>query len=253
MLETINKDIFEIIHIIIYVIIAFFLLVKLKKSFGLKKNEEEIKKKTIEKFLKHIEKIEERQGNKLISVDLGIKTSNNRKKQENTTIINKNPPVEFLLNLDVSDKVKKELMKVNFNENIFLSKVEDVIEIICDSITQNSFEKTKEFITPETFSAFSSQLEEMKKQDKYLKSNLISILSKKIENISIISNKYLSLDLYVESEQINFIENKEKKVVDGSKKTINLVKEKWVFTKLINSLKSSYWLVSDIIQLPSEK
>ena len=159
-------------------------------------------------------------------------------------IIDKDTFKEFKLNIDVADNVKKELEKINFNEDKFLKGAENAVEMINDSFSNKDLETLKELLTTQVYNNFKKQIDELNNQNRILKSSLISFLSNKIDNI-VVKNKNINIDVLFEMEQINFVEDKDGNIIMGSKKKIQKVKEKWTFEKKAGD-KTNFWLIKNI-------
>lgn len=224
----------DIVFLIIFTAVIIF---KLKSVLGTRNDNDNIRQKTLEEFFKN--KIDE--ANK-------AKTSqqtNNAQIIDITDQITKNNKLtEFKLNIDAADNVKKELEKINFNEDKFLKGAENAVEMINDSFSNKDLETLKELLTAQVYNNFKKQIDELNNQGRILKSSLISFLSNKIDNI-VVKNKNINIDVLLEMEQINFVEDKDGNIIMGSKKKIQKVKEKWTFEKKTGD-KTNFWLIKNI-------
>ena len=136
---------------------------------------------------------------------------------------------------------------INFNQDNFLKGVESAVEMINEAFSNKDIDTLKNLLSSDIFNSFEKKIDDLTSHGKVLKSSLISIQSKKIDNITAKDNKIL-IDVLLEMEQINFIENMEKQVVMGDKKRIDIVKEKWTFERNIKS-KTNFWIVNNISSL----
>ena len=215
------------LDILFFLFITLFFIFKLKNTIGLK-DDNDIRQKTIDEFLK--EKLSKNgtqtANEKIINIEQ-IKKKNNIK-----------------LTIDVADNVKKELTKINFNEDNFLKGSQNAVEMVNDAFSNKDIDTLKSLLSEHVFENFKKQIDALINQNRILKSSLISFLSSKINNIYI-ENKTILIDVLFEMEQINFVEDKDGKVIMGNKKKIEKVKEKWVFEKKISS-KDNFWIINNI-------
>lgn len=215
------------LDILFFLFITLFFIFKLKNTIGLK-NDNDIRQKTIDEFLK--EKLSKN----------GTQTAN-EKVIDIEQIKKKN---SIKLTIDVADNVKKELTKINFNEDNFLKGSQNAVEMVNDAFSNKDIDTLKSLLSEHVFENFKKQIDALINQNRILKSSLISFLSSKINNIYI-ENKTILIDVLFEMEQINFVEDKDGKVIMGNKKKIEKVKEKWVFEKKISS-KDNFWIINNI-------
>ncbi len=215
------------LDILFFLFITLFFIFKLKNTIGLK-DDNDIRQKTIDEFLK--EKLSKN----------GTQTAN-----ENVIDIEQIKKKNSIkLTIDVADNVKKELTKINFNEDNFLKGSQNAVEMVNDAFSNKDIDTLKSLLSEHVFENFKKQIDTLINQNRILKSSLISFLSSKINNIYI-ENKAILIDVLFEMEQINFVEDKDGKVIMGNKKKIEKVKEKWVFEKKISS-KDNFWIINNI-------
>lgn len=222
------------IDIVVFFVITVFIILKLKSVLGTRNDNDNVRQKTLDEFFKN-------QMNKNNNKD------NNNKIIDITNQINKNKDDKnknLELDIKVDDNVEKELKKVNFDEKKFLKGAENAVEMVNEAFSNKDLETLKELLAIKLFNNFKKQIEELNTQNRILKSSLISILSKKVENIKIV-NKNICIDMIFEMEQINFVEDQEGNVVMGNKKQIQKVKEKWTFEKKTND-KTNFWIIKNI-------
>lgn len=224
----------DIVFLIIFTAVIIF---KLKSVLGTRNDGDNVRQKTLEEFFKN--KIDE--ANK---AKTSQQTGDAKIIDITDQITKNNKSTEFKLNIDVADNVKKELEKINFNEDKFLKGAENAVEMINDSFSNKDLETLKELLTTQVYNNFKKQIDELNNQNRILKSSLISFLSNKIDNI-VVKNKNINIDVLFEMEQINFVEDKDGNIIMGSKKKIQKVKEKWTFEKKTGD-KTNFWLIKNI-------
>lgn len=217
--------------ILFFLFITIFFIYKLKNNFGNRENDQESRKKSIEEFFKqkYQEANKDIDSTKVIDITNKIKPENK---------------IELNLDFEIADNLKSKLADINFNQNNFLKGVESAVEMINDAFSNKDIDTLKSLLSDNIFTDFKTKIDTLTSQNKILKSSLISIQSKKIENITFKDDKII-IDVSLKMEQINFIENENKEVIIGDKKRIDIVNEKWSFERDINS-KTNFWLVNNI-------
>ena len=223
--------------IVFLIIFAAIIIFKLKSVLGTRNDGDNVRQKTLEEFFKN--KIDEANKAKTFQ-----QTSDAKIIDITDQITKNNKSTEFKLNIDVADNVKKELEKINFNEDKFLKGAENAVEMINDSFSNKDLETLKELLTTQVYNNFKKQIDELNNQNRILKSSLISFLSNKIDNI-VVKNKMINIDVLFEMEQINFVEDRDGNIIMGNKKKIQKIKEKWTFEKKIGD-KTNFWLIKNI-------
>ena len=171
------------LDILFFLFITLFFIFKLKNTIGLK-DDNDIRQKTIDEFLKE-------------------KLSKNGKQTANEKVINieqikkKN---SIKLTIDVADNVKKELTKINFNEDNFLKGSQNAVEMVNDAFSNKDIDTLKSLLSEHVFENFKKQIDTLINQNRILKSSLISFLSSKINNIYI-ENKAILIDVFFEQKK----------------------------------------------------
>ena len=225
--------------IIFFIVVTIYFIFKLKNSFGEKGNNNFERSKTIEEFFK--KKYGENAEIKIIECknvqnieDIKNMVKSTKQKQNN----------EFNFDFEISDKVKNILENINFNQKKFLLGVEKAIEMVNEAFSNNDEETLRTLLTTKIFTNFQKQISNLKKENKTLKSSVISFIANKIEDIKL-TEKNILIKVYVKMEQINYIVNDKNEVIAGSKKNIGIIEEKWTFKKELKS-KDNFWIVEDI-------
>lgn len=225
--------------IIFFVIITIYFIFKLKNSFGEKNDNNLDRSKTIEEFFKKkygentkIKIIECKNVQNIEDIKNMVKPA---KQKQNT---------EFNFDFEIDDKVRKVLENINFNQKKFLLGVEKAIEMVNEAFSNNDEETLRNLLTTKIFINFQKQINNLKKENKSLKSSVISFVSKKIEDIKL-TEKNILIKVYVKMEQINYIVNDKNEVIAGSKKKLGIIEEKWTFKRLAE-FENNFWIVEDI-------
>lgn len=222
------------IDIVVFFVITVFIILKLKSVLGTRNDNDNVRQKTLDEFFKNQMNKNNNKDNNVKIIDITSQINKNKD--------DKNKNLE--LDVKVDDNIEKELKKINFDEKKFLKGAENAVEMVNEAFSNKDLETLKELLVVKLFNNFKKQIEELNTQNRILKSSLISILSKKVENIKIV-NKNICIDMIFEMEQINFVEDQEGNIVMGSRKQIQKVKEKWTFEKKTND-KTNFWIIKNI-------
>ena len=220
--------------ILLFLFITIFFIYKLKNSFGKRTDDDLKREKSIEEFFKQ-------------KYQANVETIDSTNVIDITNKIYQENKIKLDLDFDVPNNVKVKLKAINFDQDNFLKGVESAVEMINEAFSNKDIDTLKNLLSSDIFNSFEKKIDDLTSHGKVLKSSLISIQSKKIDNITAKDNKIL-IDVLLEMEQINFIENMKKQVVMGDKKRIDIVKEKWTFERNIKS-KTNFWIVNNISSL----
>lgn len=215
--------------IIFFFILTIFFIYKLKNTLGTRNDDDEKRKQAVENFLRQI--------NNQNIVDLNSFTYK-------TNNVNKNNIDKLDITFQTTDDIKSKLLKINFNEKNFLIGVESAIEMVNEAFSNKDLITLQKLLSQNVYNNFKKQIDILTEQNKFLKTSLISIKEKNIKEILSVSNM-IKISVYVEMEQINFIENEKHEVIFGSKKKIENMKEIWTFERDINS-KENFWIIDNI-------
>ena len=200
---------FPYIDILIFGVIAIFLIFRLKNILGTKTGFEEtnVNKKNKEKQFTNVVPLK---SNKDDDVDLEL---------------NK------ILNIDP-----------NFDVNDFLSGSKKFFEMVLDSFVSGNLENIKNFTKSSVFKSFKSAIDERNKEQETLIIDLKSIKENKITKATITKTS-IKLNVIFETFQLRALMDKNDKIIDGDTENEILVKDEWVFEKKINDENPNWTLV----------
>ena len=201
------------LDIIIFAIIAVFLIFRLKNILGTKTGLDNLnpKKNDI--------------GNKFPNI-----VSFDRKK-ENENLDNLDKEIVKIKNIDNS-----------FDENQFLSGSQTFFTMVLDAFVKGDLSKVKDFIKPSVLKDFNLSIKDRKKEMETLVINLNSI--KVTEIISSETSKtLLRISVSFESLQIKALKDKDENLIDGDLNNEILVKDIWVFERKINYTNPNWTLI----------
>ena len=201
---------FPYLDILIFAIIAIFLVFRLKNILGTKAELDETKVKK-DKDTNNFSNV--------ISID---------KKQ-------------------TKDEYDKEVIKIqqidkSFNKQEFLSGSEVFFKMVLDSFVLGNLDKVKDFIKPSILKNFNLVINERKKEKETLIIDIKSI--NKIELISAtVSKANIKINVLFETFQIKALKDKTENIIDGDINEEILVKDIWVFERKINDINPNYTLI----------
>ncbi len=197
------------LDIIIFAIIAIFLVYRLKNILGQNSESNE-------------------QNNQ---IDIGKKEFSN---------------VVKLGHLD-SDKTKvgkSSISKIDptFNEEEFLKGAQNFFQMVINSFVKGNLKDIVNYIDDKLVKSFKLVIDERLEEGESLKIDIVKIKSIKIKDVKELKN-FLRLSVLFETEQIKVLKDKKGKVIDGDPKKSILVKDLWTFEKEIKSKDMNWKLV----------
>ena len=199
------------IDIIIFAIIAIFLVYRLKSILGQNSEGNE-------------------QNNK---VNIGKRDFNNVVKLDS----------KKLDNTDVKEnKNKISTIDPSFNEKEFLKGAQNFFEMVIDGFVKGNLKDIADYLDTKLLKSFQSVIDERLEENESLIIDILNIKFVKIIKVTTVKN-YLRVSVLFETEQIKALKDKAGKVIDGDQKKSILVKDLWTFEKKINSKNLNWKLV----------
>ena len=197
------------LDIIIFAIIAIFLVYRLKNILGQNSEGNE-------------------QNNQ---IDIGKKDFSNVVKLGN-------------LDIDKTKANKSSISKIDptFNEDEFLKGAQNFFQMVINSFVKGDLEDIVKYIDDKLVKNFKSVIDERLKEGESLKIEILKVKSIKIKDVKELKIS-LRLSVLFETEQIKVLEDNKGKVIDGDPKKSILVKDLWTFEKEINSKDMNWKLV----------
>ena len=198
------------IDIIIFAIIAVFLVYRLKSILGQNSegNEQNNKIEIGEKNFSNV-------------VKLGNKQSNISENETNKESIYIDDP--------------------EFNEKNFLKGAQNFFEMVVDSFVKGDLKDIERYIDNKLIKNFKLVIDERLQEQESLKIDIIKMISIDIRDVKKVKN-FLRISVLFESEQIKFLKDKKGKIIDGDQKKSILVKDLWTFEKKVKS-KDLNWIL----------
>jgi predicted lipid-binding transport protein (Tim44 family) len=197
------------IDILIFGIIAVFLIYRLKNILGTKTGFE---KSNIN------EKTQDKQFNNVVSL-----------KSEKNDLNNKE--LNDILNVDP-----------NFNINDFLSGSKNFFKMVLESFVSGNLENIKNFTKPSVLKSFKTAIDERNSDQETLIIDLKSIKENKITKAKI-TRSSIKLNVIFETFQVRALLDKNDKIIDGDNENEILVKDEWVFERKVNDNNPNWTLV----------
>ena len=200
---------FPYIDILIFGVIAIFLIFRLKNILGTKTGFEEtnVNKKNEDKQFTNVVSLKSNKGD---VVDLELKK-----------IINIDP---------------------NFDVNDFLSGSKNFFGMVLESFVSGNLENIKEFTKSSVYKSFKSAIDERNKEQETLIIDLKSIKENKIIKATITKTS-IKLNVVFETFQIRALIDKNDQIIDGDTDNEILVKDEWVFERKIKDNNPNWTLV----------
>ena len=199
------------IDIIIFAIIAIFLVYRLKSILGQNSDGNEQNSK----------------------IDIQKKDFSNVRKIGNKKLNNKD-----------LETYKDEISSIDptFNENEFLKGAQNFFEMVIDCFVKGDLKDLLNFIDSKLIKSFQSVIDERLEEQESLKIDIVKINSIQIKDVKKLKN-LLRLSVLFETEQIKVLKDKKGKIIDGDQNNSILVKDLWTFEKKIQSKDLNWKLV----------
>lgn len=221
--------IYLLVDIIIFAAIAFYIFFKLNKQLG-KIDEEE--KKNIEDKIININTAAMRAA--AMEKVIGAKST-----KKAAQLFNESEVVN--LNDSNQKNLAKILQKCNIDSGFFLGGAKSAFESILKSFADDNLDQVKFLLSDKIYQGFKSANDKRKAQGKSLTTNIIAFDNTEFMS-AIISGSNASIAVKFVSQQINYIEDKEGKIIVGSKDEINQVEDIWTFKRDLKSSNPN-WIV----------
>ncbi len=199
------------IDIIIFAIIAIFLVYRLKSILGQNSEGKE-------------------QNNK---IDIGKKDFTNVVKLGNR---------QTDLNDEKTNKDSIYDEGANFNEKEFLKGAQNFFGMVIDCFVKGDLKNIEMYIDKKLIKNFQSVIDERLQEEETLKINIIKMVSIKTKDVKKLKN-FLRVSVLFETEQIKVLKDKKGKIIDGDQKKSILVKDLWTFEKKADSNDLNWILV----------
>ena len=200
---------FPYFDIVIFGVIAVFLILRLKNILGTKTDIE----------------------------DPNINKEQSGKKFSNVF------PLKTNINNDPSNEVQK-IVKVDpqFNVDDFLSGSEMFFKMVLESFVNGNIDNIEKYTKPSVLKSFKDAINDRIKENEIEIIELNSIKKHEILSVNITKTS-IKIKVLFETFQIRALMDKDKKIIDGDKDNEILVKDEWVFERKINTNNNNWVLI----------
>ena len=200
---------FPYFDILIFGVIAVFLILRLKNILGTKTDthNQDISKKETSKNFSNI-------------IPLKAKKNNGDLKE-----------IEKILKLDPQFQVDE-----------FLSGSTTFFKMVLESFANGNVENIAQYLKPSVLKSFKIAINERLNEKETEIIELNSIQKNEIRSVSITKTS-IKISVLFETFQVRALMNKDSKVIDGDKDNEILVKDEWVFERKINSNNPNWILI----------
>jgi predicted lipid-binding transport protein (Tim44 family) len=202
------------LDILIFGVIAIFLIIRLKNILGTKTGFDNSNIEKENKDKKHFSNI------------IPLKSDKNNVKYNQA---NKN-----------LDKLKE--IDQTFEPVDFLSGSRTFFKMVLTSFTNGDLNTVKDFIKPSVLSSFKNAIEDRNKDKETLIIDLKSIEKNEILSYKI-TKRAVKINVVFESMQIIALMDKNEKLIDGNIDKEKIVRDEWVFERKINYKNPNWTLV----------
>ena len=203
------QDGFPYLDILIFGVIAIFLIFRLKNILGTKTDFEE-------------NTLNEKKQTKQSSNVFSLKS-------------NKNTSADIEI-----EKIKK--VDPSFNTENFLNGSKTFFEMVLKSFVSGDLDNVKDYIKPSVLKSFKVAINDRNKESETLIIDLKSFEENKISS-SIITKTTIRISVVFETLQVKALMDKKEKIIDGDINSEMLVKDEWIFEKKINDQNNNWTLI----------
>ena len=199
---------FPYLDILIFGVIAIFLIFRLKNILGTKTGFEE-------------NSLKEDNQSKQYSNVVSLKSNNNTMNREKDKIIKVDP---------------------NFDEADFMSGSKTFFEMVLTSFVSGNLDNVKTFIKPSVLKSFKVAIDDRNRENETL---IIDLKSFKKQEIILSEITKTSIKIYVvfETLQIKALIDKNEKIIDGDMNKEIIVKDEWIFERKIKQENPNWTLI----------
>ena len=200
---------FPYLDILIFGVIAIFLIFRLKNILGTKTGFEE-------------NNINEKSGN-----------------EKYTNVVTLKPKVDDLENIELNKILKVD---PNFDLVDFLSGSKTFFEMVLKGFVDGNLENIKNFTKASVLQSFKTAINDRNKEQETLIIDLKSIQKNEITS-SKISRTAIKINVIFESTQVRALLDKNGTIIDGDRENEILVKDEWIFERKIKENNPNWTLV----------
>ena len=219
--------------ILIFAIIAVVIFYKLNKQLG-KIDEEE--KRNIEDKVSLMRRMQDEL--------LKKNNLNNQAQPLQQKLVGQSSTLQGLENVDEATKQNLEniFASCNISYEFFINGAKSAFEMVLKSFSNGDISTLKMLLSEKIFSAFQKALNQRNTDQQKLTTNLIAIEKAEIISAMTLENN-ASIVIKFVTKQINYICDKDDKVIEGKKDEINQITDIWTFKKDL-TVANPNWIVN---------
>ena len=134
----------------------------------------------------------------------------------------------------------------SFSPNEFLEGAKIFFGMVVKSFVDGNLENIKSYVKSSLVDNFQTAISERLKEKETLIIDIIKIQNTEIKDVSI-NNNIINIQVLFESKQIKALKDKNNKVIDGDIKKDILVKDLWKFERDIKSIDKNWTLIETTV------
>ena len=218
MLERIMNEGFAFFDIIIFAMLAGYLVFQLRRALGRRSDNQEPKSKPSP---------EQRPKQGETDNVVTIKPNKNKKENQEETL-------GGLTELREKDP--------SFSDTDFIKGSKEAFSWIVEAFSKGEISKLEPLLSEPLFNGFKQAIEQREADQLSLETNVVSIKSAQIHNVSV-KHDQVSITVEYVTDQIKSTRNAKDEIVDGDPDTIETVTDLWTFNRNIKSQNPNWTLV----------
>ena len=178
----------------------------------------------------------------ILGTKTGFEETNVDQKAHKKNVDNVVPIKSDKDNLDKKELEKILVIDPNFNINDFLNGSQNFFKMVLESFVSGNLEDIKNFTKTSVFKSFKSAIDERNKEQETLIIDLKSTKKNKITKVTV-TKSFIRLNVIFETYQIRALMDKNDQIIDGNTENEILVKDEWIFERKINDKDPNWTLV----------
>ena len=162
------------------------------------------------------------------------------KNEKGSNVVDFTKKVENLKEYEFSSEIR-EIMKIDnsFKIDEFISGANTFFKMVVNGFVEGNIENIKKYVKPKIFKDFQNAIDERIKEKEKLIIDILSINDTKIKNIKIKGN-IVKLEVIFDTVQIKALQDINDEIIDGDLDEKIVVKDMWTFERNFK-LQSKNW------------
>ena len=178
----------------------------------------------------------------ILGTKTGFEETNVSEKEHKKNFDNIVPLKSDKINLEKKELDKILVIDPNFNINDFLIGSQNFFKMVLESFVNGNLEDIKKFTKTSVFKSFKSAVDERGKEQETLIIDLKSIKENRVTKVAV-TKSFIRLNVIFETYQIRALMDKNDQIIDGNTENEILVKDEWIFERKINDKDPNWTLV----------